>query len=119
MKYLDFAKYYDVTKQAKEYSKEYDMYEKVFICVDTWDFWIVRIQKDYNKAYEVEVGKWLMEREKIAKPNKRFQLEESRLKIVFEHDTEAGFENWDNEDYDNLEDVVEDLDEGFGIGEII
>ena len=116
IEYLEFAKYYDVTKQAKKYSEEYDMFEKVYICVDTWDFWIARVQKGYNKEYDREDGKWLLERNKIEKPSKGFKLKESTLKIVFEED--EGFDNWDNEDYDNLDELIEDLDAGFGIGEI-
>jgi len=71
---MKFAKYYDVTSKMNQlidkgelfsYAKDY--YKKLFICMDTNDFWISRVLEGYNSEYDPEQGKWLIEREKIDK----------------------------------------------------
>lgn len=72
---MEFAKYYNVSNLVKEMQKtgEVDVYptgddefEGVYICMDTNDFWISRINKGYNEDYEKEDGKHLVERNKIS-----------------------------------------------------
>ena len=72
---MEFAKYYNVSnlveemQKAKEidcYPTNDDKFEGVYVCMDTNDFWISRILKGYNEEYEVEDGKYLVERNKIS-----------------------------------------------------
>ena len=72
---MEYAKYYDTTKivEKMQEAKELDCYptgehkyEGVYVCMDTKDFWISRINKGYNKEYEPEEGKYLVERNKIS-----------------------------------------------------
>lgn len=72
---MEFAKYYDVSKiveemQSKEeidcYPTGNDKFSGVYVCMDTNDFWISRINKGYNEEYELDDGKYLIERNKIS-----------------------------------------------------
>lgn len=72
---MKFAKYYDVSDLVAEMQKagEIDCYptgddkfEGVYICMDTNDFWINRINKGYDEEYEKNDEKYLIERNKIS-----------------------------------------------------
>lgn len=72
---MDFAKYYNVSnliedmQKAEEidcYPSDNDKFEGVYVCMDTNDFWICRINKGYNEEYDREDGKYLVERNKIS-----------------------------------------------------
>lgn len=70
---MEFAKYYDVTDYVKELcrGKELECYadcdfEGVYVCEDSNDYWIVRIQKGYNANYDKDENSYLAEREKIS-----------------------------------------------------
>lgn len=115
MKPFEFAKYYDITDVAKEHnSLSYKDYEKIFICVDTWDYWIARIMKNTNDEYEHEEGVFLIERNKIEKSTKSSGIDSKKqlLKILDEDD----LSNWDNLQCDSLGNAIEQLEDGFGIG---
>jgi len=116
MEKFDFAKYYDITDIAKKRNKEYNTYEKIFLCVDTNDFWLARIQKDINKDYAIEKGKWLVERDKINKHSKAQSIE--KLEDIYKIADNDEFENWDIFERESLEDCLELLNGGFGLGEI-
>lgn len=69
-----FAQYYDVSDivDAMIKNKEIDCYptgkekfEGIYVCMDTNDFWITRINKGYNEEYEKDEDKYLIERNKI------------------------------------------------------
>ena len=71
---MDFAKYYEVSHIVDDmmmkneiacYPTGEDKFEGVYVCMDTNDFWISRINKGYNEEYEKEDGKYLVERNKI------------------------------------------------------
>ena len=73
--YMEFAKYYDVSDivDAMIEKEEIDGYpignEKfsgIYVCMDTNDFWISRINKGYNEEYERDDDKFLVERNKIS-----------------------------------------------------
>lgn len=116
---LEFAKYYDITDVAKQHNKEYNTYEKVFICVDTHDYWLVRILKGYrnddDEGYVEDADNYILERNNIAKQSKRSMIEtyNQLLKVLDEDD----FSNWDVENCDTIEEAIEMIDGGFGIGE--
>lgn len=72
---MEFAKYYNVSDIVDVMIKneEIDCYpigeekfEGVYICMDTNDFWISRINKGYNEEYEKDENKYLVERNKIS-----------------------------------------------------
>lgn len=73
---MEFAKYYNVTKLVDEMTEKEEIYsyptEKdnnfigVYVCMDTNDFWISRINKDMNENYDKEEGTYLVERNKIS-----------------------------------------------------
>ena len=118
---FEFGKYTDVTKYAKEVSaddfyNEYEGYEKILICPDTNDTWVAKIQVGWNKEFEQDPNKVIIERNRlegagakhvdINKPNYCFDM----LKL----DIEDGF-GWDVYEYDSVEEALEDLDAGYGI----
>lgn len=72
---MEFAKYYEVSNIVDDMMEknEIDCYPTgddkfcgVYVCMDTNDFWISRINKGYNEEYEQEDGKYLVERNKIS-----------------------------------------------------
>lgn len=73
---MEFAKYYNVTELVDDMQKkeeidsyptgENDKFVGVYVCMDTNDFWISRINKGYNEEYEREEGKYLVERNKFS-----------------------------------------------------
>lgn len=72
---MEFAKYYDVSDIVDIMIKneEIDCYptgeeklEGVYVCMDTNDFWISRINKGYNEEYEKDECKYLVEINKIS-----------------------------------------------------
>lgn len=74
-KIVKFAKYYDVSdvvdvmienKEIDCYPTGEEKFKGVYICMDTNDFWISRINKGYNEEYEEDEDKYLVERNKIS-----------------------------------------------------
>lgn len=72
---MEFAKYYNVSnlvekmQKAEEidcYPTDNDKFEGVYVCMDTNNFWISRINNGYNEEYNREDGKYLVERNKIS-----------------------------------------------------
>lgn len=68
-------KYYDVSNIVDEmitngeidcYPADEDKFEGVYVCMDTNDFWIARINKGYNEDYKREDGKYLVERNRFS-----------------------------------------------------
>ena len=68
-------KYYDASRIVEEMQKNGkidcypigdDKFCGVYVCMDTNDFWISRINKGYNEDYEKEEGKFLVERNRIS-----------------------------------------------------
>lgn len=72
---MEFAKYYDVSdivdimiknEEIDCYPTGEEKFEGVYVCMDTYDFWISRISKGYNEGYEKDERKYLVERNKIS-----------------------------------------------------
>ncbi len=147
---MEFAKYYDATNKMnrlindrKLFSYTKDYCQKLYICMDTHDFWISRILEGYNSEFEEEQGKWLIERNKIDKYDFcRFmkEKEDDDFNITSKHlrdiyikncfttdeiienvilmDDKNGLEGFDNYECDSLEEAIEIIDDGFGIIEL-
>lgn len=147
---MRFAKYYNVTKLVNEMTekneidsyptKEDDKFVGVYVCMDTNDFWISRINKDVNENYDYEEGTYLVERNKFdicAVADKLFELYKKRLpttlnknichnyfdkfkakdicRAVIMLDDCDGLSNWDNCEAESLADAIDIIDGGFGI----
>lgn len=72
---MKFAKYYDVKKIVENMMEDKEIYEYptgeaafagIYVCMDTNDFWVSRINKGYNEEYEKDENKYLVERNKIS-----------------------------------------------------
>ena len=88
---MEFAKYYNVSNLVEEmqkaeeidcYPTDNDKFEGVYVCMDTNDFWISRINKGYNEEYEREDGKYLVERNKISIYDVMDKLHELYLSLI-------------------------------------
>lgn len=114
---FQFGKYTEITDFAFENNPEYKTggYIRFFICPDVTDFWLVRIMKDMNAEYEQEKGTFLMEREMLAKDYRGEKLTVEKVREIVKNDT---FENWDIQESDSLEELIGNIDDGFGILEL-
>lgn len=144
---MEFAKYYDVTDtmnklidEGKLFSYTKDCYQKLYVCMDTHDFWISRVLEGYNSDFEEAPGKWLIERNKIDKYefceflkeqkeddspiadrwtrdyyiDKCFSVDEI-IETLILMDDDKGLEGWDNCECNSLEEAEQVIDGGFGI----
>lgn len=116
---LEFGKYTDVTNLAKETNPEmFDIYEKVYICPDTNNWWVSAIQKDINQDYEKADGTYLIERADIDYPE-NCRIDNMFLTPEF---VKTALKEWDGSCWDNceagsLKSAIEIIDGGFGINE--
>ena len=112
---FEFAKYTEITNIYKKHSDSLhdgDGYIRFFICLDVNDFWLVRVIEGVNEDYEKEEGTYLLERNNIPKESKKQDLSLSK---VIELIKEDDFSNWDIKQYSDLEELIEDIDGGFGL----
>ena len=111
---FEFAKYTEITDYAFKIRPEYknDGYVRFFICPDVLDYWFVRILEGYNKDYDKEEGCFVLERDKISKDSKGEKLNLSKLKRIINDDCGEG---WDLEEGYDIDELIEMLDDGFGI----
>lgn len=114
---LEFSKYTDITKFAKTINQTmFDIYEKVYICPDTLNWWLAVIQKGVNEDYEEDEDMYLVERDKIDYPNyskcnDRF-LNPNVVRSVLE---KWDGSTWDNQEADDLDEAIQIVDGGYGI----
>lgn len=142
---------YDVTKYAiSAYAKEnpygtYTPFVGYFVCSDTWDFHVYRIQIGWNEEYEEDEDTSIIEQDNIRNSTiaeymeekfetklpymderslppylvREFGLDEV-LKAIWEYDYYNGFENWDVYEHytTDLDELKEIVDSGWGITEI-
>lgn len=107
-------KYYDVLHIVDEMAdnKEIDCYptgddkfKGVYVCMDTNVFWIARINEGYNKNYEREDGKYLVERNRISiyeVMNKLHELYKKKLPEFEESDLHYEAKNKCHEYFDKF-----------------
>jgi len=114
---FEFATYTEITDLAFSIEPKYkeEGYIRFFICPDTWDYWFVRILKDVNEDYEDEIGSYMLERNKITKDFKTEKLTLLKTKIIINEDDRS---NWDNQQSYDLQDLIDMLDDGFGINNL-
>lgn len=113
---FEFAKYTEITEEYLKLRPELkdSGYIRFFICPDVTDYHLVRILKDINSEYATEEGTYLLEMENIRK-NRAADLNLVRLRHIIVND---GLENWDIVEYSSIEDIIEVLDDGFGINNL-
>ena len=109
---FEFAKYTEITDLAFKYGMDYKGYIRFFICPDVHDTWFVRILEGYNEDYEREEGSYILERNNVPNDYKGQQLTLKRVKQIIEEDDGS---NWDIEVGNDLDELIEMLDYGFGI----
>jgi len=111
---FEFAKYTEITDLAFKVRPEYkgEGYIRFFICPDVHTFWFIRLLKGVNEHYETEEGSYLLERNNIDKDFKGEKLTIAKVKEIIEND--CG-DNWDFEQDFDLEELIDNLDDGFGI----
>lgn len=111
---FEFAKYTEVTDFALKFRPEYknENYIRFFVCPDVNDNWFVRILEGYNEDYEHEEGSFILERNKIEKAYKDENLTLAKVKNIILDDDMS---NWDYIQGYDLEELIDTLDDGFGI----
>lgn len=111
---FEFGKYTEVTELAHEVNPEYksSSYSRIFLCTDTHDFWLARILVGFNEEYEKEEGSFVLERDKISKDYKAEILTKSKAIELLENDS---FENWDLQTSNDEDELIEMVDGGWGI----
>lgn len=116
---LEFGKYTDITNFAKKVNPSmYDIYEKVYICPDTNNWWVSCIQEGVDEDYEECPGMYLVERNNPDYPNGG-KLPNMVL-ISPERFVKQVLEDWDGSCWDNyeagsLEEAIDVVDGGWGI----
>lgn len=112
---FEFGKYTEITDLYKKHSEalsEGDGYIKFFICLDVNDIWLIRVIEDMNSDYEEEIGSYLLERNNIPKERKSDDLTLPKVIEIIKNDE---FDNWDVEQYEDLDMLMEDVDGGYGL----
>ncbi len=114
---FEFAKYTEITDYAFKVNPNYknDGFIRFFICPDVWDYWFVRILEGYNEEYEKEEGSFILERNKVEKDERGENLSMRKLEKIISEDDGS---NWDLQQSYDLSELIDMLDEGFGINNL-
>lgn len=113
-----FANYTEITDYAFKVNPNYknEGFVRFFICPDVWDFWFVRILKGYEnddeEGYIENPENYILERNKIEMDRKGQKLTLAKVKQIIEEDDGS---NWDLQQGYDIEDLIDMLDDGFGI----
>ena len=110
---FEFAKYTEITDYAFEVNPNYknEGFVRFFICPDVTDFWFVRILANHNEDYAIEEGCFVLERNNIPKA-RREELTLAKVKKIILEDDGC---NWDIQSGYDIENLIDMLDDGFGI----
>lgn len=115
---FEFARYTEITDYVFKVNPDLKNqgFHRFFICPDVWDFWFVRILKGYEnddeQGYIENPDNYILERNKIPMDRKGQTLTLSKLRKIIEEDDGS---NWDLEQGEDIEVLVDMLDDGFGI----
>lgn len=114
---FEFAKYTEITDLVFETRPDLKEagYVRFFICPDVNTFWLIRIMENINSEYEKDDGCYLMERNNIDKEYKSETLTTSKVKKIIENDE---LDCWDSEEEFDIDDLIDMLDDGFGINNL-
>ena len=115
---FEFAHYTEITDYAFKINPSYknDGYLRFFICPDVYDYWFVRILKGYeyveDEGYIKNENNFILERNSISKDKLGEKLTLSKVKQIIKDDDGS---NWDLEQGSDIEELIDMLDDGFGI----
>lgn len=111
---FEFAKYTEITDLAFQERPSYkeEKFIRFFICPDVHDTWYCRILEGYDANYQVKEGSYLLERNNIPNDFKGQKLDLERVKDIIHEDDGS---NWDFEQSNNLQDLIDMIDDGLGI----
>lgn len=114
---FEFAKYTEITDFAHEVNPSYknEGFVRFFICPDVWDYWFVRILKGYDEDYNEDEDSYILERNKIGKDRKTDNLTLSKIKKIIEEDDGS---SWDIQQSYDIDELIDMLDDGFGINNL-
>lgn len=113
---FEFGKYTDITNFAKKINPEmFAIYEKVYICPDTRNWWLSCVQKDISSEYERIEGYYLIERADINYPTEKLDKHYLNQKMIKQVLLTWEGDCWDNCEAHSLEEVNEIIDGGYGI----
>lgn len=118
---FEFAKYTEITDFAFEVNPNYknEGYVRFFICQDVWDFWFVRILKGYesveNEGYVENEGNYILERNKISMDKKGQKLTLLKVREIILEDYGS---NWDLQQGEDIDELIDMIDNGFGINNL-
>ena len=111
---FEFAKHTEVTDLALSINTEYKTngYTRIFLCPDVHDVWIGRILPGFNEDYESDKDSFLLEIEKVSNDFKGQKLTPTRVRRILVNDE---LENWDYKQSNDINELIDILDGGFGI----
>lgn len=120
---LEFAVATDVTTLAHTLNKEYDdsNYTKIYLIPDTKNLWLIRILPNHNEEYDIEEGKFLVERNDIDYDDIQTNDCNSSTDLIGNFNAikqvliDDELDNWDVHEYDSEEDAICSISDGFGI----
>lgn len=118
---FEFAKYTEITDFAFEVNPNYknEGYVRFFICQDVWDFWFVRILKGYeyveDEGYIENEDNYILERNKISMDKKGQKLTLLKVREIILEDDGS---NWDLQQGEDIDELIDMLADVFGINNL-
>lgn len=118
---FEFAKYTEITDFAFEVNPNYknEGYVRFFICQDVWDFWFVRILKGYeyveDEGYIENEDNYILERNKISMDKKGQKLTLLKVREIILEDDGS---NWDLQQSEDIDELIDMLADVFGINNL-
>ena len=115
---FNFAQYTEITDYAFKVNPNYknEGYVRFFICPDVNDFWFVRVlvgsRYDDIEGYVDCDNHYILERNNIPNSKKAENVTLSKLRKIIEEDDGS---SWDLKQGYDLEELIDMLDDGFGI----
>ena len=94
------------------HSPEHRTYKRLFICPDVNNFWLVRILKGFDEDYEEDNDSYILERTGLYMEVKGQSLNCLLLKELL---LEDDFINWDMYVSYDLKELLDRVDDGYGI----
>ena len=110
---FEFGIYTEITDYAFNRNPVYKEsgYTRLFICPDVTTHHLIRVLPGFGKDYEPNDSKIIVENEEITHV-KHQKLSLLELNKIIDNDD---LSNWDYHVFSSMEEVIEALDEGYGI----
>lgn len=113
---FSFAKATEVTDLAFRVNSEYKTigYSRIFIVPDVLDYHVLRVLPNVGDNYESVVGKFILEYNMVPKSRTETPSIARISKILSEDE----FDNWSYFVFDSIEEVLDRVDQGYGINNL-